>query len=793
MNFYLRYLFLLVCLLFTKEASAQISGKVVHDNEPVSFAHIQLQPSKEGAISDVDGRFSIVTTITGKAIIRISAVGFRIVSDTIDLTNSGVAERIYTLEKDLLQLDQVVVTGSRSDVPLYQSPVIISRMEPKSFEHVQAVSLAEGLNFSPGLRVENNCQNCGFTQLRMNGLPGPYTQILINSRPVYSALAGVYGLEMLPARMIDRVEVIRGAGSVLYGGNAIAGTVNILTKDPVENELEVSYQQSVFEDGTPDGALLLNGALVAPTQQRGVRFYGLNRNRAAWDANGDGFTERTTLRNTTLGIDAFYELSDRSRLKANLFHINEFRRGGSNLDRPPHQAALAEQLNHRILGWGLSWEQYSKNLKHRLSVYTSGQQTQRDSYYGGGGRILGADDTLLTEDDRLALNAYGVSSDLMMVGGIQYNFEPGKRMNLTLGTEYVHNQVNDQMPGYGRSIEQETGTVGTYFQAQWKPVQRITFLGGARADYFTLKGRYRFEQEDFNNTIQLPVLVPRVAMMVDINPELKWRVAFAQGYRAPQAFDEDLHIQTVGGTALFTRLDPDLKTERSNSSTMSLNYALSKGPLQWNMVAEGFYTTLLNPFLLSNQTEQESGVAIITKRNGKEAYVSGINLEVSAAYRQKWVLQTGATFQNARFRENEVIWESDADTEFSADSIITTDQLLRTPSIYGYYSLQYIPNTSWSFVISGVYSGSMPVPHVIDAVSEYTVIKNTRQFFEQNIKLSYSIPLEDKQAVEISIGILNMFNSFQQDFDRGPLRDAGYVYGPLRPRTFTAGVKWKLL
>ncbi len=89
---------------------------------------------------------------------------------------------------------------------------------------------ADGLNFQPGVRVENNCQNCGFQQVRINGLEGPYTQILVDSRPIFSAQTGVYGLEQIPANMIERVEIMRGGGSALFGSSAIAGTINIITK-----------------------------------------------------------------------------------------------------------------------------------------------------------------------------------------------------------------------------------------------------------------------------------------------------------------------------------------------------------------------------------------------------------------------------------------------------------------------------------------------------------------------------------------------------------------------------------
>ena len=100
---------------------------------------------------------------------------------------------------------------------------------------MNSTDLAKSLSYQSGLRVENNCQNCGFPQVRINGLEGPYSQILINSRPVVSALSGVYGLEQIPVSMIDRVEVVRGGGSALFGANAVGGTINIITKDPVNN------------------------------------------------------------------------------------------------------------------------------------------------------------------------------------------------------------------------------------------------------------------------------------------------------------------------------------------------------------------------------------------------------------------------------------------------------------------------------------------------------------------------------------------------------------------------------
>lgn len=158
-------------------------------------------------------------------------------------------------------------------------------------ENTNSVTLAQGLNFQPGLRIESNCQNCGFQQVRINGLDGPYSQILIDSRPIFSALAGVYGIEQIPANMIERVEVMRGGGSALFGSNAIAGTINIITKAPKTNILSVSNVTNIIGGKSPDNNLSFHASLVSNDFKAGMLVFASNRQREALDYDGDGFTE----------------------------------------------------------------------------------------------------------------------------------------------------------------------------------------------------------------------------------------------------------------------------------------------------------------------------------------------------------------------------------------------------------------------------------------------------------------------------------------------------------------------
>lgn len=767
--------------------TATITGKISYELISLQGVNVSIPQLNSGTITDKDGHYILKYLKEGSYTLKISLVGFKTIEETIEVKDGETIIRNFSMQEDVLNLGVVVVTGTRNQIERYNSPVIINTISNRTFEATQSLAISEGLNFSPGLRIENNCQNCGFTQLRMNGLEGAYSQILINSRPVFSALAGVYGLEMLPATMVERIEVVRGGGSVLYGGNAIAGTVNIITKDPFQNSFEVGINQSFNNFETPDRTITFNGAVVSDKLDKGITFFGYNRERTPWDANADGFSEIVKLKSNTFGFDAFWNTSERGKLKLGVYNINEFRRGGNNFDLFPHQTDLTEQLQHNIISSNISYEQYSKNYKHKFSAYGSLQRVNRDSYYGGGGRVIQEGDTL-TEDDILAINAYGTSEDISAVGGFQYNYEISKKLMLISGMEYIYNDVMDEMPGYGRAIDQQVGTLGSYAQLEIKPTDKLTFLVGGRFDNVNINGVYDLANEQYEDKKTLNVVVPRLSAMYKVTNDLKVRASFAQGYRGPQAFDEDLHIETVGGSARFIRLDPNLITERSNSTLLSFNYDKMIGRNQMNFVVEAFYTQLNNPFILSDQTELPNGVAVITKRNGAGASVQGLNLEANIAFGSNLIFQSGLTIQTATFNEEEEIWTDE-------DEIIPatiTNRILRTPNTYGYFTLVYNATKALSLSYSGVITGSMDVPHVIDPATERTVIKKTPSFFENNLKIAYTIKAKEGFRVQLFSGIQNIFNSFQNDFDMGAERDAGYVYGPLRPRTVFMGLKFGL-
>lgn len=779
--------FCLSCSWALAQGPASLSGQVNDETGPLLAATVVLEPGAHRALTNARGEFRFEGLPPGEYHLRVRYLGLRTHEASLAL-DPGEEQRLeLRLKPDYLGLDEVVISSNRERQSRQEATVRIDVIGEQQFTATNAVALSDGLNFTPGLRLETNCQNCGFTQVRMNGLEGPYTQILINSRPIFSALTGVYGLDFIPTNMIERVEVVRGGGSALYGGNAIGGTINIITTDPTESSFQLGSNFAWTGLEAPDHTLSFNGSMVSEEGNAGLSAYGFHRQRDPWDANGDAFSEITQLRNTTFGVDAFYRLSEYSRLDLNVFNIAEFRRGGSDFDRPPHQAAVAEQLDHSILGGSLAWEQFSRNLRHKLTVYASGQQTGRDSYYGGGGRVLQPGDSL-TETDLLALNAYGQSVDRSLVTGAQYAYRFALPLTLTLGSEWQYNRVRDEMPGYGRFIDQEVQTIGSFAQAEYRPSEAWTLQLSGRYDRIRIAGDYRLADEDLQQQRPLDVLVPRASVKYAPLRNWQFRLTYAQGYRAPQAFDEDLHIETVGGAARFTRLSPDLEVERSHSYTASTDWTRSWGRHQLQVVVDGFFTDLEHPFLTTDAEELPNGVAVVTKRNGAGAQVFGLNTELNYAFGRAITAQLGGTWQQARYDESEIIWSPAALTETNRDSLVQTRRMLRNPDWYGFFVLTYQPVEAFSATLSGTYTGSMLVPHVIDVDSEFTRLVETPDFLDLGVKVSYQFELGDHLHLQVYAGARNLLNQYQQDFDRGADRDAGYVYGPGSPRSVFFGM-----
>jgi len=640
---------------------------------------------------------------------------------------------------------------------------------------MQSVTLSEGLNFTPGLRMENNCQNCGFSQVRMNGLEGPYTQILINSRPVFSGLAGVYGLELIPVNMIERVEVVRGGGSAMFGSNAIAGTINMITKDPINNSFSLSSSYGITGAGIngfptePDFNLNANGSLVSEQNHQGLSFYGFHRTRNPYDANGDGFSELSSIDNTTFGTRLFRRTGSRGKISLDYFRIYEYRRGGNQFDKPLHESDIAESTTHRINSASLTFDQLFREID-KLSGWMSAVGVNRGSYYGA------------NQDP----SAYGQTDDFSISTGVQYVrhfdnllFAPA---TITSGTEYAYNQLKDKKNDYfdpasmrnviGTQVaHQKINIFSAFSQSEWK-INSLLVSAGIRFDRYQIVDIINRSGELNGN-----VLSPRISLLWHASEDLQFRGSFARGFRAPQIFDEDLHIETSGARKVLHKNDNNLKQETSNSYSASMNYTHQTLFAQYQFLAEGFLTYLANPFSNEYGIPDEDGVVLYTRRNAVEgAIVKGINLELNISPSRKFQLQSGFTFQSSAY---------EAPQEFNEK------RFLRAPSQYGYASLNWSTTNRLELALSGNYTGSMLLPYFGPKLDdpENGKLVESDTFFDSGIKLSYTFPVLRAGKVQINGGVKNMFNSYQNDFDTGIDRDPAYIYGPATPRTIYFGIK----
>ena len=743
-----------------------IAGHVIEYNteEGLPFATIKILETGNGTTTDENGNFIFKNIKEGEYTLQAEMMGYITQKKKVTVSRDFAVDIHFAMEEKSADMNEVVVSANRNEVSRKDAPVVVNVLSQKLFEQVNSTDLAKALSYQSGLRVENNCQNCGFPQVRINGLEGPYSQILINSRPIISALSGVYGLEQIPTNMIERVEVVRGGGSALFGANAVGGTINIITKDPINNSYQVATNLSNMNGKAWEQYMGANASLVGKDNVYGLALYQTYRNRNPYDDDGDGFSEIGKLNMNTFGLRGYYRPTQTSRISLEYHTTNEFRRGGNKFKLEPFETDITEQTKHVINSGGVNYDLFLNSYKHKISAFASLQHVDRNSYYGA-------------QQDP---NAYGKTKDLTWVAGATYtgNFEKVlfSPAQFTAGAEYQQDDLHDVMSGYNRDLKQVVKIGSVFAQNEWK-MNLFSLLAGVRMDK--------------HNLIEKAIFSPRVNLLYKPLDKLQARATWSTGFRAPQAYDEDLHVTAVGGEGVLISLADGLKPERSNSYSASVDWTDQVGHFQYNLLLEGFYTSLNDVFYLQNIGTDASGNALQERRNGSGAKVYGLNIDGKIAHGNDISLQAGFTVQRSRYKEM-TYWSED-------ESVAGTKNMPRTPNCYGYFTLTAAPLKRFDISLSGVYTGRMHVPHFAptDEIPQgfaYTYIQkdemvHTPDFFELNAKLSYTFVLREHMKIQLNGGVQNILNAFQKDLDKGTYRDSGYFYGPTQPRTVFIGIK----
>jgi len=742
-----------------------LTGNVSDLEGPLEFTTVNITNSSFNTTTDIKGNYIIKDIPTGTYEISISFLGYSEVVKTITLSGTpGIQKLDFLLTEKQLTLDEIVVSGTKTFKRKTNSPVIVNVVNSKDLDNIQACNLSEGLKFQPGLRVETDCQTCNYTQLRMNGLAGGYSQILINGRPIFSPLTGLYGMEQLPVNMIERIEVVRGAGSSLYGSSAIGGTVNVITKLPKKNSHEINYNYQNINGQSDDHQLMGNTTIVTDHKNAGISFFINRRERDFYDHNNDNFSEIPLIENTSLGMNAFFIPADNQKVELSLSHLNEYRYGGEMVDKPAYLTQQSEERTHNV---GMASLDYQINFNQNNSsiiTYAAWQNTARKHYTG----II--PDEPLRFQQHIENPPYGLSDVTTFNTGVQFNHKINNFLNgsntFTLGTEYVYDDVYDEIGSYNYLIDQSTKSSGLFLQSDWTILPQLTLLSGVRLD--------------LHNLVDDVIVNPRVSLLYKIKDFTQLRLNYGTGFRAPQSFDADLHIAFAGGGISRINLSPELEPEKSRSLSASVNFDKPTEHFVAGFTIEGFYTRLNNAFFLDPAGEDEFGELFI-KRNGQGATVQGATIELRANYDRKIQIEAGATFQSSRF-DNAVQY---------IDELEGSRDFIRTPNQYGFTTLSYTPNKKINANINYIYTGSMIVPHFSGAPNQTNdEIITSPTFSELSLKVGYEVEINRIEGfIEFYGGIKNITNAYQDQFDIGKNRDSNFVYGPSQPRTVYVGLK----
>jgi outer membrane receptor for ferrienterochelin and colicins len=763
--------FILLSLLFFylfplsgQHSDANIFGDVQSEGEHIPFATIHIEGTAIGTATDVTGHYMLIDLEPGIHVLVASSMGYITVKKEVTIQKDELLEVNFELVEETMSIDEVVITGTKTFKRQTDAAVIVNVIDSKLLAQTQSCNISEGLKFQPGLRVETDCQTCNYTQLRMNGLGGGYSQILINGRPVFSPLTGLYGMEQIPANMVERIEVVRGGGSALYGSSAIGGTVNVITRIPKESSYDVNLTSQFINGGTMDNMLSGNVSMVTHKRNAGAAIFVNRRTREAYDHNGDNFSELPQLSNNSFGANLFFKPTFNQKLELSFSSLTEYRYGGEMVNEPAHMAQQSEERTHYVLMGGLDYQINFNEDNSSFIAYLAGQKTTRDHYTG---IIPDAPEDILVH---ITDPPYGYTYNLTAQVGTQVNhrlndFLGGTNV-LTGGAEYVYDDILDTIRAYNYAVVQTTGNFGAFLQSDWEIRKGFTLLTGLRADKHNLVDRVIFS--------------PRISLLYKLKTFTQFRLTWGTGFRAPQAFDSDMHIAFAGGGVSRIYLSDNLVEERSTSLSGSVNYDKATEKFIVGFTLEGFYTKLNDAFYLHPVGQDEYG-NVYEKRNGSGAAVQGGTLELRGNYSKKIQLEAGYTLQTSLYDEPvEYIEGEDPKREF-----------LRSPNQYGYLTFSVTPGDRFNASLNGVYTGPMELVHYAGApeqsIDEYVT---SNAFFEFGVKLGYTFKFEVLDSgLELFGGVKNLTNAYQNDFDTGKNRDSGYIYGPALPRTFFIGLR----
>ncbi|MBC2607846.1 TonB-dependent receptor plug domain-containing protein [Pelagicoccus albus] len=680
---------------------------------------------------------------------------------------------------DAYELDPVVVTGTRTERIISETPVKTELLLKDDLQSYNLTSLKDALKLVPTARFESDCQNCGLNQIQLLGLSTDYTSFLFDGSPLYCGLAKVYGADLFPAVFVDRLEVVKGGSSSLYGPEAIAGVVNLITTEPNESSFLTSLSiESILGDATETEASFSYDS-VDPSGAFSYTVYGMRQDRDSLDLTTDGFSEIPEFENTVIGFQTWYRPSETGQLKLSYQYMDQSHRGGDNLDLPEEQARVAESLAHEINIASAEWAQtLASDIDYTLKA--SYIDVQRHSYYGARADLeqrayeeagyegdvteayISANQNAI---DALARTVWGNSNNDVFYIDSQVNWRKD-RHTFSTGLQYRLETLSDG-PLYGAAssyTEDDFSNTSFFLQDQWLIGEKSELVMGGRID----------DHDNVDGT----VFSPRIAYRHTQNKNMTYRASWSTGFNAPGAFNEDQHIGVNNGGAILLQNDPDLKEE--SSQTFSLGAEWRPKNLEDKIILHSqlHYTLLKDSFDIDDSGELSGDENIWLRVNGAESSVfvweNNTNWQINEAFK----LDAGISYVRALY-----------DEPVERVTGLTTREYLKRPDWTGHIALSYENHEFVDANLLMSYTGSM-----VAVGEDADIWRDTPKFLVMDFGLSKEFEgfLGDSELI-LSAGVNNIFDQRQKDQqDNGEERDPTYLYGPVNPRSvyLTARVLW---
>jgi outer membrane receptor for ferrienterochelin and colicins len=497
------------------------------------------------------------------------------------------------------ELEELVISGTMKPMRRLESPVVVEVYTTQFFKKNPVPSIFEALQQVNGVRPQLNCNVCNTGDIHINGLEGPYTMVTIDGMPIVSGLSTVYGLYGIPNQMIDRVEIVKGPASGLYGSEAVGGLINIITKSPVKAPVfSVDIMGTSWKE--LQGDISMKWKIAKKTDVLlGVHGYHYNN---PIDNNNDQFTDMTLQKRFSVFNKWNFIRRDGRVASTGIRYYHEDRWGGDMRWTKAYRGGdslYGESIYTRRLEW---IGQYQLPLRTPLVFSWSYNYHNQDSYYG----IV----------PFMAIQHIGF-------GQMTWQEDMGKH-GLLAGAAVRYTRMDDNTSA---TIGQVNGTwlPGIFVQDEWKISEKHDLLGGLRYDHHTTHGS---------------ILTPRFAWKWKTGKNGVFRLNSGTGFRVVNVFTED-HAALTGAREVV--ISETLKPEKSYNVNLNYGYRL---PMRYSVVsfdASAWYTYFTNRIMPDYDTDPNK---IIYRNLQGNSISRGLSLNVNYDLANKLKLMLGGTFQD---------------------------------------------------------------------------------------------------------------------------------------------------